>query len=177
MHRIQVSPHWLLLGAAAALCQCNTGPAPARKLTVQPGSRVAISYVQQGGTSLTMVNTSSLSKLAAKAAIAQDPSLKVVPDEELQRVLDVFGGYRFFDFASSGQRGTSPNQLIVMSGTDKLLLTSRNPVAEATAAFGHSLSLFLIAYNANDSYTGRKITAEELKAAGDRLNRGAGKKP
>lgn len=148
-----------------------------RKLTLQPGSRVAVSFVQQGGAVLTMVNTSGLSKPAAKAAIDQDPSLKVVPDEELQRVLDGLGDHRFFDFASSGKREASPNRLIVRSATNRLVLTSRNEVAEATAAFGHSLGLFLDAYNANDSYTGRKTTAKELKAAGNRLNRGVDKKP
>ena len=174
---IRISPHWFLLGAMVALCQCSTGIVPVRKLSLQPGSQVAISYVQADGTALTMTNTSGLSAARAQAALKENPSLKIVADNELQRVLDVFGGYRYFDFASAEQGSTSPNQLVVVSADTRHVLTSRNTVAEATAAFGHSLSLFLIAYNANDSYSARKITAEDLKATGQRLNRGAGKRP
>ena len=83
---------------AAVPCQCTTGPGPVRKLAVQPGSRVAIAYVQAVGTTLTLANTSGLSKAQAQAALATDKSLKVIPDMELQRVLDALGGLGFYDY-------------------------------------------------------------------------------
>jgi len=178
VHVIRTSPHWLLLGAVVALCQCGSNAiVPVRELTLQPGSQVAISYVQADGTALTMTNTSGLSADRAHAALKRDPSLKIIPDNELQRVLDVFGGYQYFRFASAAPASRSPNKLVVRTPDTRHVLTSRNSVAEATAAFGHSLSLFLIAYNSNDSYSARKITAEDLKASSKRLNRGAGKRP
>lgn len=146
-------------------------------MTLQPGARVAIAYVQAAGTALTLANTSGLSKVQAQAALAKDPSLKVIPDIELQRVMDALGGFGFYDYADSAKRRTSGNRLVVSTQQEQFVLTSRNQIAKATAAFGHSLSAFLIAYNANDSYTERKISAEELKAASKRANRGADKKP
>ena len=162
---------------ASVPCQCSTGPGPVRKLAVEPGSRVAIAYVQAAGTTLTLTNTSGLSKAQAQAALAADQSLKVIPDIELQRVLDALGGFEFYEYADSSKRRGSGNRLVVSSAKEQLVLTSRNQIAKATAAFGHSLSAFLIAYNANDNYTERKISAEDLKAAGKRANRGADKKP
>ncbi len=181
MLALRKTPSWLILGAALlAVSQCSSGPALRRQLTVEAGKKIVVAYVQARGPALTMINTSGLSKTEAKAALAEDPSLKVVPDDQLQRVLDVFGGNGYFAFATTAG-STRFSHILVATDQARHALPSGNEgprAAEATTAFGHCLSVFFAVYNATDSYSERKAADPPIKASAERLDRrGEHKKP
>lgn len=136
-----------------------------------------VSMAQSNGPTLTIANNSWLSNAEAQTALRTNQSLKIVSDDALQRLLDVLGGCKFFDYSTSVEPPRSHTMLTIYSDDQPYVMTSKNRVAEAMEAWVSSLGLFMTAYNTAESFTGRNMSAEQLKAASNRLNRGADKKP
>ena len=164
----------LLLGAVGSvLAQCATGPDLERHLILQAGAKVALAY-QEAATSLTLINQSGLTGDAADRAMQADLGLKIIPDQDVQRALDVLGGLNFFKYASDQPTPGSSKLLVVVTDRGRHLLTERNVgpnSALAAHAFAQSLEAFLKIYNHHDRFAPRKMTAEDLEKSSEKLNR------
>lgn len=133
------------------------------------GGVTAVS-VQQAAIRLTLVNQSSLTTEEANSARQKDPNLKVIPDAQVQQLLDLFGGSGFFDIAGSAAETRSQNWIMVQHGEEPYVAASSFQTPEQLAAWTDCLQVFTHVYNNNDSFTSSAMSAEDLQRASDEIN-------
>ncbi len=155
-----------IVALAATFSQCARGPALARKVHVKPGSRALVT-LQQSNISLTVINQSALTKDQAVTARKADPGLKLIPDNQVQFLLDKLGAQRFFELTSEVADPEARSWLTVLADGKKYVLSGRAGRGDHAyiKQYADCISLFTTVYNANDNYAGSKMTTEDLKRA------------
>lgn len=161
----------LIAVLATAFCQCAGGPALERKILIQPGTRALVS-LQQATITLTVINQSALTKDQAQAARTQDRSLKIIPDAQVQLLLDLLGGQEFFANASATADPEARSWLTVMSGAEKWVLSGRAARGDHASMqrFSKCLNQFTDVYSSNDNFAGSKLTPRDFKRASESIN-------
>ena len=152
-------------------CQCAGGPALQRVVEVRNGGRAFVA-LQQRSVSLSLVNQSALTKDQAIAARKEDRSLKLIPDNQIQFLLDALAAKKFFDLSSQFRDEEARSFLIVhIDGKQHILSGKANRGDHAyMKMYADCVSIFTTIYNANDSFAGSKMGARDLKRAGDSTN-------
>jgi hypothetical protein len=171
VHQLRRTLLLLLFGlACAGLPQCSSGPALARKIELGTGQKVVIAYRSEGAQALSVINQSALNAADGAAARKADPNLKIIPDSQVQWLLDVFGGHGFFEAAAApAGEGSRKELMVLIDGRQSYSITERGR-AEHLEAWALCLVRFLDLYNANESFTGGKLTADDLKQSGRDAN-------
>lgn len=146
---------------AATFCQCASGPVLVRRVHLEPGSRALVTY-QQPGLNLTVINQSSMTPAEAVAARKADPSLKLLPDDQVQVLLDMLGAKQFFDMASAVADPEAKSWLTVLANGEKYIVSGRSSRGDYAfhQRFQECLFLFNTVYNSKDSFTGSKLTTD-----------------
>lgn len=155
----------------ALLCQCATsGPPVQRVLQVEPGQMVRVSLLQvQNGQALTLQNASYSKPADVYSDPATDRAVKVVDDEEMQKLLDVLAGQGLFDRATSLPAGDARETITVQQG-DRRWVWSRRPgsVAEIEA-FGKGRICVMTLYNSTTAYHKAQLSSQDLEAEQRRI--------
>jgi hypothetical protein len=142
----------LLLGAACA------GPSLRRDVELAEGQRTTVQLVSSGGRLvLTLQNESAglARDVYTNDSAAADPSRKVVPDEDLQALLDVFSELELFAQGSSFVPPDALDVLTVEQGGKRWALARRQRGVQASEkAFHDARDYFLSLYNSSVAYHG-----------------------
>jgi hypothetical protein len=156
---------------AATFCQCASGPALSREVELKAGSRTLIT-LQQASLELTLINQSALTESQAVAARKADRNLKLIPDDQVQFLLDRLGGEQFFGMANEVADPEARSWLTVMIDGKKHILSGRAARGDHLymQRFSKCINLFSTIYSANDSFAGSKMTLTDLKRAGQSTN-------
>lgn len=167
--RLTKSPPAIVL--CAALCQCAGGPQLERKLAIGADEKAVVAYQNTKGDSLSLVNRSSVTAAEANAIRRQDPGLKVIPDEEVQILLDVFGAHRFFELAADDRDPRAPGWLLLNYKGRTYVMSSSQANKEDLVHFSTCFQAFIEMYNANLNLSGSKLSAADLEKASDELKK------
>lgn len=144
----------LMLLVAGGVAACAGGAAPRRDVTVAAGEPVTIALQTYRGPLLTLRNESAVDTAAVYSAGA-DPLLKVVPDAELQGLLDVFSTEQLFAQSLPRAPGDARDVLVLEQGDRRWIWARRgSDVDPREAAFRSGRSYFLALYNGNTAYHG-----------------------
>ena len=138
-----------LLLATIGLAACSSLP---RSLTVRPGETATISLVYKSGPRFTLRNDSggSPGKIYSGGG---DQLSKVVPDAELQALLDVFTAEKLFDLSQSSLPGNSRDVLRLDQGGKTWFWARRGSFTDPReAAFNKASQYFLSLYNGSTAY-------------------------
>lgn len=178
----------LLLGAAG-LVACSTLP---RSLTVRTGEASTFSLLSRRGPKLTLRNDSSRPAELVYSQ-ASDQMCKVVPDSELQALLDVFTAEKLFEL-SMEHIPAKARDVLQLQHNGKIWYWARRGsfTDPREAAFNKARAYFLSLYNGSTAYHSDPnskdgqypsfLTAEEQARRAAELrklkeNRGATKPP
>jgi hypothetical protein len=146
----------------AILCStvgCASGPTLARVVTIDEGQATLVSLRQgTGNLTLTLRNESAgLAKDFYKDS--KDPNAKVVPDAELQTLLDVYAEDGLFEHAAGSSAGSA-----AAGGIDVLTIDQQGRqwswarrqrgAQQSDQAFHQARDYFLAIYNGNVAYHG-----------------------
>ena len=144
---------WLLAtGLAAAAAGCGGGPELRRELTVQAGAATVLALEPKNGPRLVLQNQSSAPP-AEVYSRADDRLRKVVPDPELQSLLDLFAGEELFTFAVPSVPPNARDVLRLAHGGREWLWVRRGVADDpAEAAFQNARAYFLAVYNGNEAF-------------------------
>ena len=153
---------------ALALCQCASGPAIDRAVTLQPGDEVRVSYRDMArGVRLTLQNEAIETAEALYSRGTGDLAVKVAPDSELQRLLDALATNRFFQIARPDfSEGPRPMLSVEING--QVLTWERQDPSRAEARdlqdFNLCFTYFSYVYNSTESFhAGVDVTGQEMK--------------
>lgn len=144
----------LLLLAAGGVAACAGGPTPRRDVAVTAGERTTVALQTYRGPLLTLHNESAVDAADVYSSGA-DPLLKVVPDAELQALLDAFSEQQMFAHSLPRAPGDARDVLLVAQGDRRWIWARRgSDVDPREAAFRSGRSYFLALYNGNTAYHG-----------------------
>lgn len=148
---------WSLLGCG--IVGCANGPDLARVVTVDPGQPTLVT-MRQGAGKLTLTLRNESAGYADQVyRTSKDPGIKVVPDAELQTLLDVYAEDGLFQHALGGSPGAGST-----SGLDVLTIDQQGQqwhwvrrqrgAQQGDEAFHKARDYFLAIYNGNVAYHG-----------------------
>ena len=139
-----------LLLCAAGLAACATSLP--RSLTIQPGETSTFSLVSRSGPKLTLRNDSSGNPDVIYSE-ANDQLSKVVPDAELQALLDVFTADELFDLSLPSVPGNARDVLRLEKGGQQWNWVRRGSFTDPREeAFNKARAYFLSLYNGSTAY-------------------------
>ncbi len=153
-----------LLAAAA----CASGPSLERALTIEQGRRTTVRLMQfTEGRVFTLQNKSSGSAAEVYSDTRSDTMTKVVDDEMLQKLLDVFAERGLFASASSRAPAEADDAVIVEQGDRRFVFHRRAP--GAAASYGEAMGYFLNVYNQAEAFHSSTIHLGDLRAERSRV--------
>jgi hypothetical protein len=170
------SPLASATAAAALLAACASGPTLQRSVVVEPGAKTVVRYVDVKGTlSLSLQNDSAAApaKVYGADTATIDPGAKVVVDEELQALLDVFTESGLFAGAANEVPPDALDALVVDQQGRRWVFARRlRGMQQAEAPFHEGRAYFLALYNSVTAYHGAasdrpNFKAEQSRTAGD----------
>lgn len=155
----------------ALLLQCSGSPVvTSRVVAVERGERVVVGLTQSGsGHTLLLQNASYSPPVDVYSDPASESLLKVLADDEMQRLLDVLGGLGMFDRAGPAAAGAR-EVLSVRSG-DRSWFWSRLPGSTDVEAFGNARAAVMAVYNGTTAYHRANVTSRDFAAERDRVER------
>ncbi len=143
-----------LLALATLVAGCSSGPTLARAVTVREGrpTRIVLTQVKDG-TTLLLQNASSAER--AEFYAAPDPAVlgKVVADDRMQTLLDVFAERNLFASATAGAP-TNARDVLVVEQDDRRWVWSRRLAGVQTdeAMFHEARGYFLEVWNGASAF-------------------------
>lgn len=156
---------------ALALCQCASGPTPSTVVKVSPTQGAVVAYSNQLGQNLSVANQSSLTAADAMAQRQADSGLKVIPDDELQRLANALESLSFFELATP-EKDPGAKHWMVLQHANKRYYVCNNTTRDSNQAalFLRCIQAFTDTYNANNNFAGSKMTTGDLKRASQDIN-------
>jgi hypothetical protein len=164
------------LALAAGLAGCAGEPPLRRSLALAPGQKTVVRYLDIKGTlSLSLQNASAAlaTDVYRTDSGAIDPGAKVVADDELQALLDIFSERGLFGAAAAEVPADALDALVVQQGGQRWVFPRRlRGVQQAEAAFHEGRAYFLALYNDVTAYHGTgddrpDFKSEQRRAADD----------
>lgn len=146
----------LLLAAIGLAAGCSSGPTLARAVAIEAGEPTRVLLMQlQGGSTFLLQNASS----ADRPEFYGDPTSqvlgKIVADEQLQALLDVFSEKGMFAASLGAVPPGARDVLVVEQGGRRWTWARRQPgVQAAEAVFHEAKAYFLEVYNSAMAYRG-----------------------
>lgn len=138
-----------MLLTATGLAACSSLP---RSLQIQPGETSTFSLISRSGPKLTLRNDSSGHPDQVYTE-ASDQLSKVVPDAELQALLDVFTADNLFELALPSAPGNVRDVLRLEKGGQQWLWVRRGSFTDPREeAFNKARAYFLSLYNGSTAY-------------------------
>ena len=138
-----------LLLTAIGLAACGALP---RSVTVRPGEPSTISLTYKNGIRFTLRNDSGANPNQVYSG-AKDQMSKVVPDSELQALLDVFTAEQLFEQSLPSVPGRSRDVLQLEQGNKSWFWVRRGSFTDPReAAFNKASQYFLSLYNGSTAY-------------------------
>lgn len=133
---------------------CASGPTLARVVTIRSGEPTQVALRQGDKLTLTLRNESAgYAKDVYRDS--KDPGLKVVPDAELQTLLDVYAEDGLFVHAVAGAAAAGLDSLTIEQGGQQWQWVRRQRGAQqGDASFHTARDYFLAIYNGNVAYHG-----------------------
>ena len=165
----------LVLFTVTFVAGCASGPSLARAVEVEAGEATRVLLTQvQGRTTFLLQNASSADH-AAFYSDPKDPVLgKVVPDAQLQALLDVFSEKGLFATGLGSVPPDARDVLVVENGGRRWTWARRQPGMQATEATFHEAKAYFLevynssmAYRASDPHNPPDLTAEQARVRDD----------
>jgi hypothetical protein len=155
------------------LCQCaSPGPTLQRVVTLESGQLVRISLVQvQGGQTLTLQNASYSKPADVYSDPAGDRTVKVIDDEEVQKLLDVLAGQGMFERAAPLPAGDARELIAVQQGDRRWIWSRRAASTVDVEAFGNARVCVMAVYNSTTAYHKAQLSGRDLDAEKDRIEK------
>jgi hypothetical protein len=178
------TPSWLRIAAFLAAAGCVGGGSLQRAVQVETGQRTTVQLVQFGdgpsvaGKALSLQNASSLTAPAGTSpATPPDPLTKVVDDEQLQRLLDVFAENGVFANGLPNAAPDAQDALVVSHGGKRWVFSRRKVgLQQEELAFHQAKASFLVVWNSATAYRGTGKERPDFRAAQKNLPKpGSGK--
>lgn len=137
-----------LFAAACAAAACSSTPALPRAVEVAPGTRTVVRLVQFAtGRNLSLQNASSGSSEQVYSDRSTEQLRKVVADDRLQALLDVFAAKGMFARAGTATPDAR-DALVVEQGERRWIWCRHLPgIAPSEADFHEASAYFLSVYN------------------------------
>lgn len=166
-----MAPHLRIPSAAFLLFLCaqcaNPGPPLQRTVTVQPGQLLRVSHLQANGPTLALQNASYSPAEDVYSDGGNNPSLKVVDDAEMQKLLDAFGGQGLFEHAAGAAAG-GRETIVVQQGDRRWAWARPTPDSPSMESFANARQYFVVLYNSVTAYHhsevgGRGFEAEQRR--------------
>lgn len=170
-------PHLFLAASLAGfLClqACGTSsPALPRVLTVTSGERVQITLItDQGERVFKVQNASSGSRNEVYSDPESQAWTKVLPDKDLQQLLDVLTAQGLFEYSAAAPIATARDTLMVESaGRSWYWAHNNSDLATLRQKFLAAESYFLTAWNQAVAYSSTSMNRADLEAASARAQR------
>lgn len=158
--------------ATSLLVACASDPGLPRAVTIEPGRPVRV-LLQRTSQAQTFLLQNASSTEAADFYRDAGPFAKVVPDAQLQALLDVLAAKGLFAAGNVPVAGDAREMLAVeQSGQRWAWARRRGGTAAEAVAFQEALAYFLEVYNSSTAYHPSEQTPD-LMAERDRLRREA----
>lgn len=169
---LRTVPSFAAAAALAALALLAAGcagePPLRRSLALASGEKTVVRYIDVKGTlALSLQNASAgvATDVYRADSGAIDPGAKVVPDDELQALLDIFSERGLFGGAAAEVPADALDALIVQQGGQRWVFPRRlRGVQQAEAAFHEGRAYFLALYNDVTAYHGTGADRPDFKA-------------
>lgn len=160
--------------SAVLLLACSSSPSLPRQLTVNQGQRTRVVLTQtSAGTRFTLQNESSGSREEVYKDPKADHTAKVVPDAQLQTLLDLLANEDFFQRAG-GSAAPGARELITVEQGERHWVLSRGmpkgPDDPVFMSFYRCREYVLAAYNNATGFHEEKVTGADLEHERDALN-------
>ncbi len=154
MVRLALLGNALLPAAALFVAACASAPGRARDVVVTAGEPIKVSLLQvQDGLRFELQNASAEDRAAVYSDASTNPLAKVVPDEQLQRLLDVFAQSGLFATAQSTAAPDARDVLrIDRAGSSWTWSRRQRGVQADEARFHEAKAYFLELYNSSTAY-------------------------
>lgn len=162
----------MLLAAAFLLSGgCVGGPNLPRVVQVTTGQRTTVKLVPfTGGQVFTLQNKSSGSAEKVYSERTTDPMTKVIDDDQLQKLLDVFAEKGAFRSGTATVPPDARDALLVQQGDQRWAFYRRLAgMQEQELAFHEAKSYFLSVWNGAIAYHTTDQDRVDLRAEGDRV--------
>lgn len=161
-----------LLIAAGFSVACASGPSLRRTITVAAGKPTAIRLVTGSGKlALSLQNESAGYADQVYSATAADPSKKVVPDADLQALLDVFSEKGMFDQALASAPGDARDVLVVEHEGRRWIWVRRQLGVQASEQdFHEARAYFLSLYNSSVAFHGTGSQRPDFRGESARVH-------
>lgn len=148
---------------------CAGGPSLDRALTIESGRRTVVHLMQfRDGRVFTVQNASSGSQAEVYSDARTNTMTKVVDDEMLQRLLDVFAEKGLFAVASSAVPAEASDALVVQQGDRRFVFTRHAFPRGKEQPFREAKAYFLTVYNQATAYHTSKIHRGDLENESER---------
>lgn len=160
--------------ALTCLPACAGGPSGRSQVTVKSGERTRLLLAQAGATQpLQLQNASAAAAREVYSDAQSDKGLKVIDDEQMQKLLDVLADNGFFAHAVPLPAGDA-KETIAIEQHGKTWVWSRRPFGpspiEEITAFGTAKAYVLSVYNSATSFHAQKgITGDALEREKSRI--------
>lgn len=159
----------LTLLAAGGLGACNALP---RVVEVREGQPTTITLVPRRGTQLTLQNESS-GYAADVYSDGADRNRKVVPDAELQALLDIYAAEQLFELSAPDAPANARDVLRLQQAGRAWVWARRGSMLDdREAGFAKALEYFLRLYNGNTAFHSAPDPAELRNKTGLREDAG-----
>lgn len=165
-----------LILLATGLAGCAGEPPLRRHLALAPGQKSVVRYIDVKGTlalSLQNASAAAATDVYRTDSGAIDPGAKVVADDDLQALLDIFSERGLFAAAANEVPADALDALIVQQGGQRWVFPRRlRGVQQAESAFHEGRAYFLALYNDVTAYHGTgddrpDFKSEQRRAADD----------
>lgn len=156
MTAVAIASRSLLLAATLVVTSCASGPSLARAVTVETGQATRVSLMQRTRTTtLLLQNASSVEKAQFYGGSNAQNLGKVVADDRLQALLDVFAEKGMFANAAATAPHDARDVLVVEQGSTRWVWSRRLAGTQASeVAFHEAKGYFLEVYNSATAYHG-----------------------
>jgi hypothetical protein len=161
----------VLLTAAGFVVGCQGGPELARSVTIEPGKPTHVTLVQvQGQMQFVLQNESSGAAASVYSSEKANPLAKVVADEQLQALLDVFTEKGLFATSITTVPPDARDILFVeQPGRRWTWARRRAGIQEAEGDFHEAKAYFLELYNSATAYHRGTTDRPDLLSEQDRV--------
>ena len=164
---------WLLIAAFLAAAGCVGGGSLQRAVQVESGKRTTVQLVQFGGgpsvagRALSLQNASGVAAAPTNdQATPPDPLTKVVDDEQLQALLDVFTEKGVFANGLPSAPPDAQDALIVSHGGKRWVFSRRLVgLQQEELAFHEAKAYFVTVWNSATAYRGTGKDRPDFRAA------------
>lgn len=151
---------WLLIAAFLAAAGCVGAGSLQRAVQIESGKRTMVQLVQFGsgpsvaGKPLSLQNASSVAT-SATGTSAPDALTKVVDDEQLQALLDVFAEKGVFASGAATVPPDAQDALVVSHGGKRWVMSRRKVGLQSEElAFHEAKAYFITVWNSATAYRG-----------------------